>query len=246
MRGKRVFIVMAWLLGIGLVVPLAAVECVYRTALSRVPALPQKVTGPSLPAAWNQGAWVHSEHTATLRVHPVWPSTVIFTLAKGVLHEPPSRSTRDDAYPPGFKLAKLVARLWSHQLSNEYKRAPGALEQLALTLWLTRNWSAEELLAFEAHHLWFGRRLFGVSAAADAMLNKDMAQLDHSDVAFLLATSEKSWDVECDPDRLRRRRDALLEGLAAAGMVTQAEAEAARLAPWPLASTAAGALCTER
>ncbi|GHH00227.1 transglycosylase domain-containing protein [Comamonas sp. JC664] len=245
MRWKRAFIVMAWLLGIGLMVPLATVECVYRTALARVPALPQKVTGPPPPASWNQGAWVHSEHTATLHVKPVWPGTVLFTVAKVLLDGQPSRSPGDDAYPSGFKLAKLVARLWSHQLSNESPRAPSALEQLALAVWLTRTWSAEELLAFKAHHLWFGRSHFGVAAAAPALLNKEVARLDIADVAFLLAISEKAWDVECAPDRLQRRRDALLDGLATVGVATHAEVEAARSAPLPLGAPAEGTACRQ-
>ena len=243
MRWKRVFKLMAWLVGLGLVVSLAAVEGIYRTALARVPALPQKATGPVTPESWNRVAWTHSEQRAPLRVQPVWPHTVILTLAKGMLSEPQPRNASRDLSPLGFRLAGLVARLWSHRLAEESKRAPGVLEQWALTVWLTRHWSAEDLLAFKAHNLWFGGRLFGVSAAAPALLNKDVAQVDISDVALLLATSEKAWDVECSLERLQRRRDALLDGLATAGMATQAEAEAARSAPLPLAVTSQAASC---
>ncbi|MFP2963634.1 transglycosylase domain-containing protein [Myxococcus sp. 1LA] len=231
-----------WLLSLGLVVLLAGVECVYRASLAQVPAFPQKVTVPSLPESWNRVAWAHLEKTATPRVQPVWPTTIVFTVAEVVLRRPQSQSASQDMYPRGFGLADQVARQWVHLLAREEKRV-SRLGQFALTIWLTRNWSAEELLAFKAHHLWFGRGLLGVSAAAPALLNKDAAQLDVSDVAFLLAVSEKAWAVACASDRLRRRRDTMLEEMHVAGAVTQAEVDAARSAPWPLAVAASGASC---
>ncbi|ATB50773.1 transglycosylase domain-containing protein [Corallococcus macrosporus] len=244
MRWKRLLKVTVWLLSLGFVALLAGVECVYRAALAQVRAFPQKVTTPALPESWNRVAWAHREKTATPQVQPAWPTTIVFTMAKLVLRRHQPQSASHDLSPQGFRLATHVARQWSRLLANEHKRLP-RLGELALTIWLTRNWSAEELLAFEAHHIWFGRDLFGVSAAAPALLHKDVARLDLADAAFLLVVSAKAWDVECAPDRLRRRRDTLLEELRAVGVVTQMELESARSAPWPLAATASAASCPD-
>lgn len=245
MRWRRAFKVLMWLLSLGLVVPLATVECVYQAMLARVPSLPQKVEGPSPPASWNQVRWAQSEHTSALRVQPVWPTTLLYTLMKVTLSRPAAGGMRG-TMPHGFRLAGSVAHTWSRIQEGAGASRIRVFETLALTIWLTRNWTAEELLAFEARHLWFGRDLIGAHAAAPVLLRKEWVRLDATDAALLLAVAENPRGVGCAPDRLRQRRDRLLGHLSDAGVVSAAEAEAARTSPPALSSPAREPSCPRR
>ncbi len=232
MGWKRVLRWLVWLLCLGCVVLLAASECFYRATLSRVPGRPRPVEGVSPPPLYSRMRWTLLEGTTTREVAPVWLGTFVQVWASlGLLR-------RHDSEVPseGFRLACNVVRQWSHQEGGPRLKA---LERLAVDIWLTRNWSAEELLAFDAEHTYLGSGLIGMRTGAEVLLGRDWAQVDTAGMALLLAVNDVPVgrkDPWCFPDRIRTRRDGILRRLEDAGGLTPEEAEIALAAPLKLAT----------
>ncbi|MFP2931360.1 hypothetical protein ACLESO_40460 [Pyxidicoccus sp. 3LG] len=109
---------------------------------------------------------------------------------------------------------------------------------MALTVWLTRHWSAEELLAFDVEHRSLGRDLSGMRGSARVLLGREWTELDAAGMALLLAVEDVSLrlrDPWCFPDRIRARRDVLLKRIRDVGGLSSEETEAALRAPLGLA-----------
>ncbi|MCP3139619.1 transglycosylase domain-containing protein [Pyxidicoccus xibeiensis] len=247
MRWRRLLKWWVCLLGLGFVGVLATLEGFYRVMLARVPELPRPPETRVMPALYGRMRWASSERTATPRVEPVWPWNVAFVLVRvGLLGQKPSQVVM----PAGLGIAQEVASEWSSQLREAGGRFPRTFERLALTLWLTRHWSAEELLAFEAEHRSLGHGLFGMRAGARVLLGREWAELDAGGMAVLLAVGDAPgrWrDPWCFPERIRARRDVLLKRLREAGGLSLGETEAALQAPLGLiVRPAHWAPCPER
>lgn len=221
---------LVWLLCLGCVGVLATVECLYQTALTRVPARPPRPEGVALPPLYVRLRSVSLGDAAPPRVEVVWPGSVVRVLVAITLLEwRPS-----EAMPEGFGLADGVARQWSFHLRQEHGQPLRGPERLALAIWLTRHWSGEELLIHEAEHAFLIQGLVGLRAGAEVLFGRDWARLDVSGMALLIAVSEAPGgkrDPWCFPEFLRARRDRLLKQLRDAGGLSPAEAEAALQAP---------------
>ncbi|MBZ4421634.1 transglycosylase domain-containing protein [Myxococcus sp. RHSTA-1-4] len=223
---------LVWLLGLGLVVVLTTVECVYQATLAQVPEFPPCPEGASTPPVHGRLRWALLEGSTTPRVDIIWPGTIVRVLVSA------ASSERPPSMPAGLRLADEVARSWSARMHQENGRHLRAFERLALAIWLTRHWSVEELLAFDAEHTYLLQDLVGMRAGAQVLLGKDWAQLDATGMALLIAVSEapgKSRDPWCFPAEMRSRRDRLLKQIQAKGGLTMTETEAALRAPLGLA-----------
>ncbi len=235
MRWKRLLKWLVWLLGLGLVGVLATEECLYRATLSRLPALPPKPERVSMPPSWLLLRWLSMERTLTPQVEPIWPGTVTLIVLKVALLEQRPQET----VPVGLGLAERVAGHWVFGLQREgVKTLWKTLERMALAIWLTRNWSTEELLTYDAEHGFLGHGVTGMRAGAAVLLGRDWAGLDAAGVALLVSVSDgpvRRMDPWCFPERVRKRRDGLLKRLAEAGGLAPDELAAALQAPLRLA-----------
>lgn len=235
MRWRRLLKWLVCLLGLMLVVVLATMEGFYRVTLARVPELPRPLEGRSMPALYERMRWASSERSATLRVEPVWPGTVLLVLVRvGVLGQEPTRVV----LPEGLESARRAANIWAAQLSEEGRGHLRSVERMALTVWLTRHWSAEELLVFEVESRSLGRGISSLRAGARVLLGREWTELDAAGMALLLAVgdvSSRMRDPWCFPDRIRARRDALLKRIRDVGALSSAETETALQAPLGLA-----------
>ena len=234
MRWKCVSKWVVWLLGLGLVVTLATVECLYQAALSKVPALPPRPEHVSLPPLYVRLRWASFEGSAPPKVEAVWPWTVVRVVMEMLMSE---RAISVEM-PHGLRLAGEVERYWGVQLQDEGGRRLKVFERMALTIWLTRHWSAEEMLTFEAEHAYVGHRLSGMRAGTRTLLGEDWAQLDAAGIALLLAVADAPGgrrDPWCLPDRIRARRDWILKRMSETGVLSPEETDAALRTPPALA-----------
>jgi hypothetical protein len=226
-----------WLLCLpflGAVGVVATEECLYRAALSGVPALPGKPERVSMPPSWPLLRWLALEDTVTPQVEPFWPGSISWMLLKAWWRD----GRLQEAQPVGTNLANTAMRHHASQLAREGHKYPRGPQRLALTLWFTRNWSAEELLAYDAEHVFLGSGATGVRDGATVILGEDWTRLDAADVALLIAVSEAPSRMNpwCAPERVRARRDWLLKRLREAGGLTAEEAEAELRAPLGVAA----------
>ncbi|WP_158625115.1 transglycosylase domain-containing protein [Corallococcus terminator] len=216
------------LVGVGL---LAAMEGFYRLELHRLPGLPTPPEATDrLPANFARTWWSLFEPGDTLTVEPVWAWTAVAKVSRplvfGSLPPPPS----------GWNLANAVASSWAaHPSPTGQPFHLKSSQRLALGIWLTRHWSAEELLAFQARHVTLGHDVVGVSEGARRYLAKETADITFAEAALLTSMAglggAQREHPECFIERIRPRRDRLIQRLREAGAVTHAEEAAARSQP---------------
>ncbi|RKI13002.1 hypothetical protein D7Y15_17475 [Corallococcus sp. AB030] len=214
-------------LGLMFVGLLAAMEGMYQVLLRRLPSLP---TPPSatdrLPANLARVYWSLYEPGGSMTVKPVRPWTVAWTVTRTIVSKP----SRMDV-PPGWTLADTVARRWHPEGSARLLLH----ERLTLGIWLTRHWTAEELLAFEARRMPLGHGLRDLPEAARHYLGKEASDLTLAEAALLVTMNDDPrWrkHPECFIDRLQPRRDGRLRRMRMAGSLTPEEEAEARA--WPV------------
>lgn len=179
--------------------------------------------------------WTLREHTSTPEVAPVWLGTFVWPWVEVVLLE---RRHLEGGLSDGIGLADDVVRQWSARQQGEPGPRMRTHQRLALTIWLTRHWSADELLAFDAEHAFFIHGVSGMRAGAQVLLGREWEQLDAADLALLLAVKGSrsgQRDPWCHPDRIRAKRDWILLRLRDLGGLAPEEAEAALQVPVGLA-----------
>jgi hypothetical protein len=207
-----------WGLVLVLLLPLlllGSMEATYRYALSRVGELPRPPvprTGFVYRVLWS------AEEEGPLQLEPLWPWSIL-----------------DRRYSAGRQLASQLARQWMrgrppHQGERHLDRVA---QELALTLWLSHHWTAEEVLTAYAERAWFGEGLIGLDAASRRYFCKQPEQLALPEAALLagLLQSPSRYDTLRRPEQALKRRDFVLGRLRALGWITEAQWEAARGQP---------------
>lgn len=214
---------------------LAAVECLYRLALPPASMLPPRPAGPTVPPLVAQALWAKWEQgSAPMRIQPQGPWALTRWVASVFLG--PARTRRP---PDGSRLANFAALLRCAPPSDEAPSRFNGPQRFALGLWMTREWSAEELLAFHAEQMRVGSRVQGIWAASHVYLGREWTRLDVADAALLVSISDapdsRKGDPWCHTQPTLARRDHLLRALHRQGFIDEQALEAALQAPLRLA-----------
>lgn len=223
------------LVGLGLCVPglmfvglLAALEGWYRMTLRELPSLPTPPDATDrLPENLARVRWSVFESDASMTVEPVWPWTAVATVTRVLTAKPGGRH-----WDSGWKLVDVVVMKWNRDDSRPLRREG----RLALAIWLTRHWSAEELLAYEGQNVFLGHGIRTLSEGSLRYLGKAASDLTLADAALLVTLNDQrrqTWrdHPECFVTQLQPRRDGLLHRMRESGMLTPAEEAAARAQP---------------
>lgn len=239
MRWKRGLRWLVCLLGLAVVVPLAALEGFYSHTLAKVPVLPSKPVPLFRPAEqlrlrW----WMSMERPQVTHVQPIWPWTVALSVLRLM---PFTTACLEEIEPEGFGLALDAAYRWSKELEQHGADGIRPGERVALAVWLTRHWSAEDLVQHELRHRAFHEQQQGVFDVARNVFGKEWAELDLASIALLKAVYDAPVrrDPWCNPERSLEGRDWLLRDSHANAAITVDELEEARrarplLAPRPV------------
>ncbi|MFL5351813.1 transglycosylase domain-containing protein [Archangium sp.] len=218
------------LLLLALGVLLGSVEALYRYGLSLVGELPRPPVALRTDLA-TRALWADTEE-GPLRLEPRWSWTLAADFVQTLWLD--SRYERHER-TAGSQLAWYVARQWMRSRPGPEARSPRNwhLRGLALSVWLSRHWSAEEVLTAYAEGVWFGRDLTGLDAAARRYFGKPPGQLVLHEAALLagLPQSPERNDPFCHPERARQRRDVVLSRLQRLGWISDTEREEARKQP---------------
>jgi hypothetical protein len=196
------------------------VETTYRYALSRVGELPQAPeprTGFVHQVLWS------AEETGPLQLEPLWPWDII--------HQYIPRPARDRPYSAGRQLASVVARWWmiERPWREGERRLHRMFQEIALTIWISRHWSAEEVLTAYAQGASFGKHTLGLDAAARSYFGKPPEQLALHEAALLagLPQSPSRYDPLRRPEAALKRREYVLRRLRTSGLISEAQLEEA-------------------
>ena len=133
----------------------------------------------------------------------------------------------------GSTLTMQVARIIEDGTTGQ---VTGKLRQMRVALALERQLSKEEILTLYFNRAPFGGNLEGVRAASIAYFQKPPARLTPAQAALLVALpqSPEARRPDRDPGAARAARDRVLGRMARDGIITAAEAEAARTESSPL------------
>lgn len=132
----------------------------------------------------------------------------------------------------GSTLTMQVARLMEPRSERSFK---AKLRQAVRAVELERRFSKAEILSFYLNLAPYGGNLEGVRAASLAYFGKEPRRLSTAEAALLVALpqSPEARRPDRSPARARIARDRVLDRAVERGVVSAAEAEAARAAPVP-------------
>ncbi|MFB9172409.1 penicillin-binding protein 1C [Roseibium salinum] len=130
----------------------------------------------------------------------------------------------------GSTLTMQVARLLDEKPTRTLKRK---YEQVLKAVQLERSFSKEDILRIYALRAPFGGNLEGVRAASLTWFGKEPGRLTPAEAALLVALPQSPESRRPDrfPAEIRRARDRVLARAAAAGVLTEEEAQSAAAEP---------------
>jgi penicillin-binding protein 1A len=108
------------------------------------------------------------------------------------------------------------------------------LQQAALAIQLEREYTKDEILTFYLNRIFFGESSFGIQAAAKTYFGKELKDLQIDEIALLagLPQAPSGYDPYVHPDQAKDRRAIVLGVMKNAGLITQAECDQAKEAPF--------------
>mgnify|MGYP001369026560 FL=1 len=103
---------------------------------------------------------------------------------------------------------------------------------------LEDEFAKEDILELYLNQVYLGSGLYGVEAAAEGYFGKSVSEVTTAEAALLigLAKSPEGYNPRRHPLRAVQRRNVVLDVMAREGVITRAEAEAARAEPIRLAA----------
>ena len=106
----------------------------------------------------------------------------------------------------------------------------GKAKEAVLALKINREQSKEEILGNYLNTIYFGRRAYGIEAAAKAYFGHSAKELSLSEAALLagIIPAPSAWDPAIDPDQAQSRWSRVLALMVEDGWISQGEADAAK------------------
>jgi len=111
------------------------------------------------------------------------------------------------------------------------------IKEVILAVEITRRYSKEQILEWYLNTNSYGGMAYGIEAAAQTYFGKHASELTLSEAATLAAIPQYPWmNPFHNPDAARQRQNLVLDQMVIQGCISEAEAEAAKVEPWNLAS----------
>ena len=130
-------------------------------------------------------------------------------------------------------------------LSSE-QRLERKVQEMVLTRRIERAFTKDQILELYLNEIYFGRRSYGIAAAALNYFGKSIDELSLEETAYLAAVvnGPALFHPERHPEAAVNRRNWVLSRMAANGYVTEAEASEAAARPLTTADRLSGATYT--
>jgi hypothetical protein len=200
-----------WIISILLVVvllsPMIFIETVYQISLSEIQKPLPSPCSVQYPKPIQEAFWYGYNESGEMKVVPVMSWTLFYAITRALMMQNPAMRTTMN--PQGSRVATEVAR--------EYLQGypPGSmlkwhLMSLALSIWFTRHWTAEELLNEVAEKCYYGRHAYGMNQASETYFKKKPEALNDKQLATLVALTYSPDRYLKDPNRLKTRVDKIL------------------------------------
>jgi membrane peptidoglycan carboxypeptidase len=143
---------------------------------------------------------------------------------------------RGARHPPSISLAVARCLLGSAGQKCWQTQLEWSVCYFVLTSRLERTYSREFIFELYLNETWFGRRTWGVSAAANAYFAKSLSDLTPDEAAYIAALPRAPTLISNHPERGIQRRNFVIDQMERVGTLSAAEAAAARERPLQVVS----------
>ena len=198
-------------------------EATYGCLLATLPGRPEK-TNASLPTLTASALWASVEDGApTLERASLWEYVAKSRGPKG--------RTATSMVAARYIADSRLQESWLHSKWGGSLRWNATMA--ALMVWISRHWTAEEVIASWANGAYFGDDRHGIEAASAYYFGRSSAALAPEEAALLAAVSRSphAFDPACHADATKRARDAVLDRMHAAGLLDSTAASRAKEQP---------------
>ena len=149
-----------------------------------------------------------------------------------------ARDVRTRSWSQGFSTItmQLARNVFPERLSRA-KTLRRKLGEVVFAWKVEKAFQKDEILEMYLNQIYLGNGQYGVEAASQGYFGKPVSRLSNAEAATIAAMPKAPsyYDPRRNPDAVKTRRDLVLELMAHAGVITQAEASAARAEPLRLA-----------
>ncbi len=141
----------------------------------------------------------------------------------------------------GSSITQQVVKNSVISVEERYQRSyTRKIKEILMALELTRRYSKQQILEWYLNTNFYGNLAYGIDAAARVYFDKPATQLDIAEAATLAAIPQYPLLNPFDaPEDARKRQGLVLDAMIGQGCITTAEADAARVESWQLASPVA-------
>ncbi len=148
---------------------------------------------------------------------------------KGIL-----RAMWDDLRGQHVGGSTLTQQLVKNAILSNEKTLTRKIKELILSIELERRYSKDEILQIYFNEIPYGSTYYGIQAASTNFFGKPVKDLTLPEAATLAAIPQLPTYYINNPDKLRARRDWILDGMAGLGYITKDQASAAKATDTPL------------
>lgn len=139
--------------------------------------------------------------------------------------------------PGGSTISMQLARnLFPQQLPASETSVRRKVAEIKLAMQMERRFSKRRILELYLNHIYLGSGAYGVEAAARSYFGKPARELSVVEAATIagLPQAPSAYDPRRHPERAERRRNVVLQAMADARVITQAQADDAKASPLAL------------
>jgi hypothetical protein len=183
------------------VLAMAVVEGAYHVSLARLQHCPRAPTTWRGPPKAFELIWADVEGTSNPNLDGLYPWHLVARVLGG-----------DESALQGSRLAALVSRECVGGYEGEIGQLDWVVSTAAVSIWLTRNTTPEQLAASYLETAYFGHGSNGLESASRTFFGKSQAELTLGEVALLISVTRRpiSLNPWCDLESVSRERNALL------------------------------------
>lgn len=127
----------------------------------------------------------------------------------------------------------LTQQLAKNLFLTQERTAARKIQEAILALWLERTYSKDQILELYLNRVYFGSGAYGVEAAAQRYFNKSARSVTIAEAAMLagLVQAPSRLAPNRNPDAAQKRAQLVIAAMAEQGLISQAAAKNALVAP---------------
>jgi hypothetical protein len=209
----KLFAFLSLLLLVGLFL---VVECSYRVLTYDIVqdmAVHSELSAVSdaLPSYIMKSIWISFDEKLPMDIQPIMTWDILLA---PIMADP---FDNKGAYINGHLSRLLLAQ---HNIPD--KALIRHMKEVSLSIWLSRNWTAEQSIMETSHHLYFGDNCRGIANASQKLLNKRIADLNIAEIALLMAIAHygrSDYPIE----KLTQRRNQIVQRIFDNGLISEPE-----------------------